>query len=178
MSTSLSIREAGPADDVAVGELLVGAFVAGYARKLPDVVVSDSRKSDLRAVAEKRKVAQVWVAVDGGRVVGTVAIWLPGKPGSEAWLPQRADLRHLAVADSHQGQGVAKALLDVAEQWARAQGCVGVCLHVRREALGVRRLYESRGYVAQPEGDRDLLPDVYLSALALEFEPVTSPKAR
>ena len=75
----------------------------------------------------------------------------------------------MAVAASAQGQGVSTMLIDVAEAWARSQGAATVCLHVRRGAVGVRGVYERRGYVADPSGDRDLLPDVYLEALFLEL---------
>lgn len=157
-------REAEPGDDAAVGELLVEAFVATYAVKMPEVRVTEQRKRTLRDVAAKRAVARVWVAEDRGRVVGTVALWPPGAPGGEAWVPGAADLRHLAVAASHRGGAVSKALLDTAEGWARAQGCAGVCLHVRRGAHGVARLYSGRGYVRRPEGDLDYRPEVFLEA--------------
>jgi len=47
------IREARPEDDAAIGELLVEAFVTQYARKLPEVVYTEERKSALRDVANK-----------------------------------------------------------------------------------------------------------------------------
>lgn len=161
------IREAEPQDDAAVGELLVEAFVSTYAVKMPEVRVTEQRKRTLRDVAAKRAVAKVWVAVDEGRVVGTVALWPPGAPGAEAWIEGAADLRHLAVAASHRRAGTSKALLDTAEAWAREHGCSGVCLHVRRGAHGVARLYTGRGYVRRPEGDLDYTPDVFLEAYFL-----------
>ena len=63
--STLQIRRAEPQDDHTVGELLVTAFVKGYARKLPEVVVTESRKQQLRAVAQKRAVATVLVAQVG-----------------------------------------------------------------------------------------------------------------
>lgn len=164
-------REATAADDSAIGELLVAAFVEQYARKLPEVEVTEQRKADLRAVAAKRAVAKVWVVEHAGEVVGTVAMWAPGAKGSEAWLPRAADLRHLAVAQAHRGGLVSRLLLDGAEAWARAQGCEAVCLHVRRGALGVARVYQRRGYVRTPEGDLDKLPDVFLEAFVLRLVP-------
>ncbi len=167
----IELRPAEPRDDEAVGELLVSAFLEQYARKMPEVVIGERRKQELREVAAKRALAQVWVATLRGQVVGTVAVWLPGVPGSEAWLPNAADLRHLGVAKVARGQNVSTRLLDQAEAYARERGCARVCLHVRRGAVGVRRLYESRGYVRQPQGDRDLLPDVFLEALVLNLGP-------
>jgi ribosomal protein S18 acetylase RimI-like enzyme len=169
---TIEIRLAEPRDDEAIGDVLVNAFLEQYARKMPEVVISERRKQDLRDVATKRALATVWVATMNEQVVGTVAVWLPGVAGSEAWLPNAADLRHLGVAAAARGQNLSRRLLDTAEAFAREHGCATVCLHVRRGAKGVRELYESRGYVRQPEGDRDLLPDVFLEALAL---PLAAP---
>lgn len=161
------VREATPADDAQIGELLVAAFIETYARKMPEVLVTERRKQELRAVAEKRAVARVWAAELERRVVGTVALWPPGAAGSEAWLPNAADLRHLAVAPGHHGLGISRALMDTAEAAAWELGADAICLHVRRGAHGVARLYMGRGYVRQPEGDLDFLPDVFLEAYVL-----------
>lgn len=163
------IREAVAADDAAVGELLVRAFVDMYALRLPDVVVGEQRRADLRRVAQKRAVAKVWVADEDGRITGTVALWPPGAPGSEAWLPGAFDLRHLAVDEARRGSGLAGRLLDTAEGYARAAKARAVCLHVRREAVGVSSLYVKRGYRRAPQGDLDLLPEVFLEAYWLEL---------
>jgi predicted N-acetyltransferase YhbS len=164
--TVIHIREAEPRDDNAVGELLVRAFLENYARSMPEVVITEQRKADLRAVAAKRAVAQVWVAEQGAEIVGTVAVWGVGVKGSEAWLPNAADLRHLGVASKAQGTGVSGQLIETAEQWARSQGATAMCLHVRRGAKGVRAVYEKRGYLADPKGNLDKLPEVYLEALS------------
>jgi ribosomal protein S18 acetylase RimI-like enzyme len=161
------IREARPGDDVRIGDLLVDAFLSTYARKMPEVVYDDARKNELRDVAAKRSRATVFVAELEGRVVGTVAIFKPGAAGSEAWLPNAADLRHLAVAPELHGRGVAKPLLDRAESLARDEWKVdAICLHVRKGADGVARLYRSRGFRRDPSGDIEK-PTVTLEAYAL-----------
>ncbi len=162
-------REAVLQDDVAIGELLVESFVTSYARKLPEVTVTEPRKAELRDVAGKRGLAKIWVAEREGVVVGTVTVWPPGAPKSEAWIKNAADLRQLAVASSLRGGGVSAQLMELAESWAREQKCAGVCLHVRRSAVGVRRVYEMRGYLRKPEGDLDFLPEVFLEAFFLPF---------
>lgn len=163
--TQVVVREALESDDEAIGELLVRAFLEAYAVKMPEVVIGEGRKRDLRAVAAKRAVAKVWVAEAAGRVVGTVALWPPGAQGSEAWVKGAADLRHLAVDRSMQGHGVSGLLLDAAEAEAKRLQAVSICLHVRRGAVGVRKLYEKRGFQRRPEGDLDKLPEVFLEAL-------------
>lgn len=163
------IREARPEDDAVIGELLVTAFVTQYAQKLPEVVYTEGRKQELRDVASRRKVASVLVAEVDGEVVGTVALFPPGAPGSEAWLPHAADLRGLATAVRYHGQGLARPLLDAAEALARKWGLDAVCLHVRRGASGVARMYMKRGYVREPVGDLDL-PTVFLEAYVLRLK--------
>lgn len=167
--SAVTIREATSADDEAVGELLVQAFVEQYARKMPEVQVTERRKRELRDVASKRRVAKVWVADRGGEIVGTVAVWPMGAEGSEAWLPDSCDLRHLAVAASARGAGVSSKLLDAAEAWVRGSGAKRVVLHVRRGAKGVRALYEGRGYQRDESGDIDALPEVFLEAFHLSL---------
>src|SRR5262245_41427347 len=115
----LIVRDAKPADDARIGELLVEAFVSTYARKMPEVVVDEKRKSDLRDVETKRGRAAVLVAELDGAVVGTVALFRPGSDDSQAWLPNSVDLRHLAVDPKLHGRGISKALLDRAEALVR-----------------------------------------------------------
>lgn len=163
------IREARPEDDVAIGELLVEAFITQYAKHLPEVVYTDERKRELRDVAARRAVAKMLVAEVDGEVAGTVALLPPGAPGSQAWLPGAADLRQLATAVRFHGTGLARPLLDAAEDVARQWGIHTVTLHVRKGADGVMRMYERRGYVREPAGDLEL-PTVSLVAFARRLE--------
>lgn len=159
------IREARPEDDAAIGELLVEAFMTQYAKHLPEVVYTDERKRELRDVASRRAVAKVLVAEVDGEVVGTVALLPPGAPGSQAWLPGAADLRQLATSVRFHGTGLARPLLDAADDVARQWGVETVTLHVRKGANGVMRMYERRGYVRDPAGDLEL-PTVSLVAFS------------
>ncbi|MBN1203431.1 MAG: GNAT family N-acetyltransferase [Myxococcaceae bacterium] len=164
------IREARPEDDVTIGELLIEAYVTQYARKMPEVVYTEERKRALRDVASKRAVATVLVAEVDGEVAGTVSLFPPGAPGSEAWTPRSVDLRHLATAVRYHGTGLGRPLLDAAEGLARQWGVDAVGLHVRRGVHGVVSMYQRRGYVRTPEGDLDYLPLVYLEAFLLRLK--------
>lgn len=169
MSEPILIREARSEDETRIGDLLVDAFLTVYARKMPEVRYDDARKKDLRDVAAKRGRAVVLVAELGGKVEGTVSLFKPGAEGSEAWLAGAADLRHLAVDPRQHGKGVSKPLLDRAEAIARDEWkATAVCLHVRRGAAGVARLYQGRGFVREPAGDIEK-PTVYLEAYVLRF---------
>jgi GNAT superfamily N-acetyltransferase len=165
---SIVVREAQPGDDAAVGEILVSGYLTRYAQKMPEVVLTDRRKAELRDVASKRKEATVLVLEVEGRVVGTVALWAPGSPLSEAWLPEAWDLRHLAFDPAVHGRGLSGPLLDGAEQLARESGARFICLHVRRGNKGVAKLYMGRGYERDPKGDLDL-PEVLLDAYFLRL---------
>lgn len=165
---NLIIREAGPPDDEAIGTLLIDAFLSAYARKLPEVVYGEARRAELRAVAEKRRRATVWVAELEGRVVGTVALFRPDAEGTEAWLPNAADLRHLATDPALHGRGLSQPLLDAAEQRASEWKVDAICLHVRKGASGVARMYERRGFRRAPEGDLKL-PDVELAGYVMHL---------
>jgi GNAT superfamily N-acetyltransferase len=167
-SRNVTVREARPEDDLQIGDLLVEAFVSTYERKMPEVRVTDERKNDLRKVAEKRKEAAVFVADHGERVVGTVAVYPPASARSEAWKPNSADIRHLAIDPGLQGRGLSSSLMDAAEARAREWGVSQICLHVRRGASGIARMYQSRGYVRDPSGDLNY-PSVYLEAFFLKF---------
>lgn len=161
---SITIREATPADDAAVGELLVASFLGQYERLGLDIVTSEERLADLRNQAEKRANATVLVAEEGAQVIGTVSLYRPGAPRSEAWRENAADLRLLGIDAGHQGRGLSALLMDAAEALARRWGVSAVCLHTRREATGVARLYERRGYLRDSAGDIDRLPYVFLEA--------------
>jgi predicted N-acetyltransferase YhbS len=164
--SKIHIRPAEPRDDEAIGELLVTSFLAAYAVKMPEVVYSDARKRDLKDVAGKRAEGVVLVAEEQGRVVGTVTIYPPGAPKSEAWLSNTADIRQLAVLPERFGEGLSAALMDAAEAAAWAMGVDAISLHTRRGAHGVGRLYERRGYAREPAGDM-VLPEVELVAYVL-----------
>lgn len=162
----LSIRRAEARDDHALGELLIDSFLSAYARELPWVVYGEERRRELRDCATKRAEGVVLVAELDGELAGTVLVYPPGAPHSEAWLPNTADLRQLAVAPRFFGHGLSGPLLDAAEAEAWAMEVERVSLHVRRQATGVCHMYERRGYVRAPEGDM-LLPEVDLVGYVL-----------
>jgi predicted N-acetyltransferase YhbS len=168
---NLVIRPARPNDDRAVGELLVEAFHRQHEKMTPSHTMSESRKSDLRNQSEKRANATVLVAEWQDEIVGTVSLYPWNAPGSEAWIQGAADLRLLAVKPGYQGHGLSTHLLEEADFVARSWNAPAICLHVRRYVAGVARLYQSRGYIRDPKGDLDRLPEVFLEAFFLILIP-------
>ena len=146
------VREARPEDDAAIGELLVDAYITQYAKKLPEVVYTEERKRACGRGGQARG-GLVLVAEVDGEVAGTVALFPPGAPDSEAWTPNTADLRHLATLVRYHGQGLSRPLMEAAEALARKWGVDAVALHVRKGNVGVGRMYLRRGYARAPEGD-------------------------
>jgi predicted N-acetyltransferase YhbS len=171
LADELSIRVSTAADDEAIGELLIRSFNTQNAIKVPGVVASEKRLADLRNQAEKREHATVLVGELGGRVVGTVTLYRWGAPGNESWIENGAGLRYLAVDVNFAGQGYSRVFIDEAKKLAAQWDASAICLRVRREAEGLKRLYGLHGWGRDPAGDLDLLPEVYLHGFSLVLQP-------
>jgi RimJ/RimL family protein N-acetyltransferase len=105
---------------------------------------SDERRY-LRTI-ERYPDAAVFVAEDGGRIVGRLSLSRDPHPASR----HVADLG-LMVAESHRRKGVGTALLDEAVAWARSAGVSKLELHVfpwNEPALGLYGAFgfEQEGY--------------------------------
>jgi GNAT superfamily N-acetyltransferase len=162
------VRDATEADDESGGELRARAFAEVYAVKMPQVKTTAARMADLRDLAGTRRRATVLVAERDGRIVGTVSLFRPGAEGSEAWIPNAGDLRYLATDPDLRGEGISAPILDAAEARIFSWGCDAVCLHIRREAPGLARIYIARGYVRDESGDLHIeVGDVWLVAYVL-----------
>ncbi|MCO4856298.1 GNAT family N-acetyltransferase [Herbaspirillum sp. WGmk3] len=81
-----------------------------------------------------------WVAVDGGKVVGTISLLDIGNA--------QVALRKMFVAASHRGKehGTAARLLEGAIAWARAQGVRQIFLGTTDKFLAAHRFYEKNGF--------------------------------
>ncbi len=83
----------------------------------------------------------VWVAHDGGRVVGTVSLAFPDKPNSR----HRAELIKLMVHREGRGRGLGRTLLATAEQAAAEAGVT--LLHLDTETdSSAEYLYGKTGW--------------------------------
>lgn len=79
------------------------------------------------------------VAVDESQeIIGYAGVFAPGQA--------EADILTVGVVPEHRGKGIAKALMELITDWAKAQGSIAMMLEVKidnPEAIG---LYESLGY--------------------------------
>ena len=79
------------------------------------------------------------VAIDESQdIIGYAGVFAPGQA--------EADILTVGVVPEHRGKGIAKALLELITDWAKAQGSIAMMLEVKidnPEAIG---LYESLGY--------------------------------
>lgn len=82
---------------------------------------------------------EVLFALDGGVAVGCCALMRLADGGFE--------LAKMAVADSHKGRGLGRALLAAAVDWARAAGAPRLYLETNSQLAPALGLYRSFGFV-------------------------------
>src|SRR5690606_28400410 len=88
----------------------------------------------------------IWVAELGQAVVGDAVVLF--RHGFDS-----ARLYSMVVDPRHRGRGVAKMLLDAAEEGARERGVVVMRLEVREENSAALALYQQAGYVVRGRTD-------------------------
>jgi GNAT superfamily N-acetyltransferase len=165
----LEVREARTAQEVeAAGRVTVAAnaefapadpddpFVASWDRYLVSMADAAGRAAD----------GSLLVAVENGRVVGTVTLYLHA--GSEQWRPDDAMFRFLAVDPAARGRGVGRALFQACLERARAAGKRRMALHTTEWMTTARAMYERAGFSREPEGDARL-PGLHILAYAADL---------
>ena len=141
----IGIRPAEPADAAALVALAseVGREPGGWLLTTETWRSATDERRYLRAV-RRHADAAVFVAVDGGQVVGRLSVARDPHPASA----HVADLG-LLVARSHRRRGIGSLLLDMAVSWARRSGVRKLELHVFPWNEPAIRLYEAFGFVRE-----------------------------
>jgi len=164
-TTEFTIRPIMPSDYPAVGRITVDA----YEGNRDDL--GDAYREELRDVAARAGVCPVLVAVAGdGTLLGAVA-YVPGpdNPMSELERDGEAGIRMLAVDPAAQGLGVGRALSLACLERARREGRWGMALYTRPANAPAQRLYESLGFVRDPDRDWEYEPGRRLWAFQVRF---------
>ena len=160
----MELRRAAVDDLAGVGELTVAAY-AEFTRGPADGYVTELRDAGRRFLE-----AELWVAVEDGRLLGTVTCCPPGSPWREvATNDAEGEFRMLAVHPSARGRGVGTALIALCEERARCQGATRVVLSSLPGMAQAHRLYAVAGYTRAPGLDWDPAPDVHLIAFSKEL---------
>ncbi|MEZ4751509.1 MAG: N-acetyltransferase [Bdellovibrionota bacterium] len=166
----LNTRLATVSDDDSVGDFLVKTFNQTYAEKLPDAVLNLDREAELRDVASRRRDGGVWLVELGYQLVATFSVIRPGAPGNDAWLPEAALLRCVAVDRAFHGLRFSSLILESSKAIATEWRASHLCLHVQQGAQGVARTYENFGYVRDTRGDNNFLGSL-VEGYALNLRP-------
>ena len=159
-----TIRRALPAELDAVGRLTVDAYVSG------GVIPADAPYLGFLADAAHRDAeAELWVAVDGRGVVGTVTFAGPDSALREIARDGEAEIRSLAVRPDASGEGIGEALTRFTVERARERGYISMVLSSSTSMRTAHRLYERLGFARLPERDWSPVPGVQLVAYRLPF---------
>ena len=159
------IREVRPSEFDRLGEITIAAYEG------LDEELEPEYRRDLGKVRRRAKSCVVLVAVtpDGRLLGGATYIPRPDTPFSEVAREDEAEIRMLAVDPAAQGRGVGRALTLACLERARADGRSGMALYTRPDNAAAQRLYQSFGFVRDPERDWEYEPGQLLWAWAVAF---------
>ncbi|WRZ90688.1 GNAT family N-acetyltransferase [Streptomyces sp. NBC_01007] len=154
----IAIRRARPEEYPAIGEIAAQAYLGDG---LLDFGESDAYLERLRDVAGRAAVADVLVAVDGDRVLGSVTFVADGSPMADFARAGEAEIRMLAVARAARGRGAGEALVRACVERARAvAGCERVVLSTQGTMRSAHHVYERVGFTRTPDRDWYPLPEL------------------
>ncbi|MBC2643664.1 MULTISPECIES: GNAT family N-acetyltransferase [unclassified Rhodococcus (in: high G+C Gram-positive bacteria)] len=160
----IEIRNATPDDYEAVADLTVIAYVGGGF-----VESHDPYTHRLRDTAERAEHADVRVAVQEGRIVGSVTIAEPASPYADVAQPGELEFRMLAVSPDARGAGVGTALVRHVLDTAYDRGDRAVVMSTQPDMEDARRIYDRNGFLPVPERNWVPVPGVELTVLVREL---------
>jgi len=164
--TSIEVREAGPDELRAAGEVVERAYRALGGDQ------SERYLAQVRDAAWRAGHCPVLVAVEpgGGPVLGSVT-YVPGSDNRLAELagPGEAEFRMLGVVPEAQCRGAGEALVRACIDRARADGRTGIAISTSTRMRAAHRLYERLGFRRAPDRDWSPVPGVDLLAYVLDL---------
>jgi ribosomal protein S18 acetylase RimI-like enzyme len=159
----MDLRRARREELALVGELTVAAY-ASFTLGPKDPYVER-----LRDAAGRDRGSELWVAVEGEELLGSVSYCPPGSPWRELGQDHEGEFRMLAVAPSARGQGVGQALTQLALDRFCELGASAVVLSSLAEMGSAHRIYERLGFRRLPERDWSPVPHVVLVVFRREL---------
>ncbi|MEL4504712.1 GNAT family N-acetyltransferase [Luteococcus sp. H138] len=160
----IEVRRATAEDHRAAARVAVHAYLDGGELRHDDPYLEV-----LRDCTTRDRDGELWVALDGARVVGTLT-WCPaGSPLQEVAGPGEGEFRVLGVDPTAQGSGVGRLLVQAAIDRARADGLSAIVLSSSEWMTTAHALYRSLGFVRTPERDWSPREDVHLLTYRLEL---------
>jgi len=152
-SPSVLIRRVTPADLATVVDLAIRANE--QFRDEMGATVFRAYLSSLTDVARRAESTTVLVAALGGRVVGTITLYVDANAeGMPIVYPHgTAGIRALAVEPEVRGRRIATELVSAAIERARRLGANAIALHTSPFMVAATRLYEGHGFQRTPTYD-------------------------
>ena len=157
------VRRASTADLERIGDLTVRAYAAFT------LGPADPYVERLRDAASRASGAELWVAVEGDRLLGSVTYCPPGSSYREVARDDEGEFRMLAVDPAARGLGAGTALAELCEARARGHRAEGMAISSLAEMTDAHRIYDRLGYGRDPGRDWSPLPGVALIAFAKVF---------
>ncbi len=148
-----------------VGRLTAEAYVGDGLMDAEDGYVEQ-----LVDAARRAREAEVWVAVEGDRVLGTVTFCAVGSAYREIGHDDEGEFRMLAVSPTARGRGVGRVLVERCLERSRELGYAGVRMSSMDRMTSAHRVYERLGFTRAPEDDWSPVPGVNLVAYALSLQ--------
>ena len=162
----MEIRPVHPHELEEVGRLTAQAyFHDGYLEP------SDEYAAELSNAADRAREAEVWVAVEDGRLLGTVTFCPVGSAYREIGRADEGEFRMLAVSPAARGHGVGRALVEHCLRRSRELGYAGIRMSSMDRMTSAHRVYERLGFVRAPQDDWSPAPGVKLLGYCASLVP-------
>ncbi len=160
---TLQVRPATPEEYDEIGALCVRAYLPSGQR------TNQPLYAKLRECADRAESAVLLVALDAGRVVGSVTYCPQDSPYREIGQAGEGEFRMLAVDPDEQGRGIGKVLIRDCVDRAREEGCHAVVVSSAAWMRAAHYRLEEAGFVRTPERDWVLSAGVDLLTFRLEL---------
>ncbi|QUQ62365.1 GNAT family N-acetyltransferase [Kutzneria sp. CA-103260] len=152
----MRVRTAQAAELSEVGELRVTAYNADH--------LLDAAPAYAAVLRELGAHGDVLVAVDDGKILGTVTLERWHADSELATGPAEAEIRALAVAPWAQGRGVGRVLVQAAIDRATEWQAERLLLLTQPSMRAAHHLYEQAGFARVPDLDVEPFPGLTLLA--------------